>query len=70
MDKNRMLVYWKQEENLFIVEVPELSEHVVDDLTYSEAVRKAEDALDEWIKTIHEDQRYTFPFPKGSLGNA
>ena len=69
MDKQRMLIYWNQDDSLFIVEVPELSEHVVDDLTYSEAVRKAEDALDEWIKTTQE-HRYTFPFPRGSLGNA
>ena len=69
MDKQRMLIYWDQEDRVVIVEVPELSEHVVDHLTYSEAVRKAEDALEEWIKTTQE-QKYEFSFPRGSFGNA
>ncbi|MEB3312407.1 MAG: type II toxin-antitoxin system HicB family antitoxin [Snowella sp.] len=47
----KTISYWSQEDQAFIVEVPELSGCMADGATYQEAVQNAEIIIQEWIKT-------------------
>jgi predicted RNase H-like HicB family nuclease len=61
-----LIIYWSQEDQSFIVEVPELSGCIADGKTYQEAVRNAEIIIQEWIETAQELGR-AIPQPKGRL---
>jgi predicted RNase H-like HicB family nuclease len=61
-----MIIYWSQEDDAFIVEVPELPGCMADGRTYQEAVANAELVISEWIETAKELGR-PIPSPKGKL---
>lgn len=61
-----MIIYWSQEDQAFIVEVPELPGCMADGRTYQEAVANAEVIISEWIETANEVGR-DVPQPKGKL---
>ena len=61
-----LIVYWSDEDQAFIVEVPELPGCAADGPTYQEAVANAEVVIDEWIETARELGR-AIPVPKGRL---
>ena len=61
-----MIIYWSQEDQVFIVEVPELSGCMADGKTYQEAVQNAEVIIQEWIETAQALGR-EIPEPKGRL---
>ncbi|MEO8753751.1 MAG: type II toxin-antitoxin system HicB family antitoxin [Casimicrobiaceae bacterium] len=61
-----LLIYWSDEEDAFIVEVPELPGCVADGQTCKEAVANAETVIKEWIETAQELGR-PVPRPKGRL---
>jgi predicted RNase H-like HicB family nuclease len=61
-----MVIYWSEEDQAFIVEVPELPGCAADGETYQEAVQNAEIIIQEWIKTAKELGR-PIPEPKGRL---
>lgn len=65
-NKYEMIIYWSDEDETFIVEVPELPGCMADGATYSEAVKNAELVIEEWIKTARELGR-EIPRPKGRL---
>ena len=64
MHKYEMIIYFSQEDDAFIVEVPELPGCMADGPTYVEAVRNAEVVIDEWIEAARELVREA-PQPKG-----
>ncbi len=64
--KYELIIYWSDEDNCFIVEVPELAGCFADGKTYSEAVCNAETIIQEWIETAKELGR-DIPKPKGRL---
>jgi predicted RNase H-like HicB family nuclease len=64
--KYEMILYWSNEDNAFIVEVPELPGCMADGQTYQEAVANAETVVQEWIETAKELGR-PIPEPKGRL---
>jgi len=64
--KYEMIIYWSQEDQAFIVEVPELPGCLADGRTYQEAVANAEVIISEWIDTANEVGR-DVPQPKGKL---
>ena len=66
MDKFEMIIYWSEDDDSFIVEVPELSGCMADGLTYIEAVENAETAIKLWIEVAKELGR-EIPKPKGKL---
>ncbi len=49
-----LIIYWSQEDQAFIVEVPELAGCMADGKTYQEAVQNAEQIIQEWIETAQE----------------
>ena len=61
-----MIIYWSQEDQSFIVEVPELPGCMADGKTYQEAVQNAEVIIQEWIETSQELDR-EIPEPKDRL---
>ncbi len=65
-DRYEIAIYWSDEDNAFIAEVPELPGCAADGATREEALRNAEIAIDEWIATARELGR-AIPAPKGRL---
>ena len=61
-----LIIYWSQEDDAFIVEVPELAGCMADGETYQEAVKNAEIVIQEWIETAKELGR-EIPKPQGKL---
>ncbi len=61
-----IIVYWNDEDEAFIAEVPELPGCAADGVTYDEALRNVEVIMKEWIGTAHELGR-PIPQPKGRL---
>ena len=66
MSKFELLIYWSETDGAFIVEVPELPGCMADGSTYQEAVKNAEQIIQEWIETAKEEGR-AIPVPKGRL---
>ncbi len=66
MSKYELVIYWSNEDNAFIVEVPELPGCMADGATYQEAVTNAERVVGEWIETATELGR-PIPEPRGRL---
>lgn len=61
-----IIIYWSEEDQSFIAEVPELPGCAADGKTYKEAVANAEVVIQEWIETARELGR-AVPQPKGRL---
>ena len=66
MNKYEMIIYWSDDDQAFIAEVPELPGCVADGMTYQEAVASAEAVIAEWIETATELGR-PIPEPRGRL---
>jgi predicted RNase H-like HicB family nuclease len=64
--KYEMIIYWSQEDQAFIAEVPELPGCVADGRTYQEALANAEVVIQEWIEAANELGR-VIPTPRGRL---
>jgi predicted RNase H-like HicB family nuclease len=61
-----VLIYWSDEDQAFIAEVPELPGCAADGQTYQEAVANVETIIQEWIETALELGR-PIPEPRGRL---
>jgi predicted RNase H-like HicB family nuclease len=64
--KYEVIIYWSDEDEAFIAEVPELPGCAADGVTYEELLGNLEIVLDEWIETAQEMGR-AIPEPKGRL---
>jgi predicted RNase H-like HicB family nuclease len=64
--KYEIIIYWSEEDESFVAEVPELPGCMADGKTYSEALEKAERIIDEWIETAAMLKR-PIPVSKGRL---
>ncbi len=64
--KYEMVIYWSEEDEAFIAEVPELPGCMADGQTYREAVANAEVVIAEWLETAQELGR-SIPVPRGRL---
>ena len=64
--KYEVIIYWSEEDQAFIAEVPELSGCSADGPTRQEALSSAETVIAEWIETARELGR-PIPEPKGRL---
>jgi len=64
--KYEVIIYWSQEDQAFIAEVPELLGCVADGETYQEALQNVELIMQEWIETAQQLGRIV-PQPKGRL---
>jgi predicted RNase H-like HicB family nuclease len=66
MIKYEVIIYWSEEDQAFIAEVPELPGCMADGATAQEALANAEVIAHEWIETARELGR-AIPEPKGKL---
>ena len=66
MNKYEVIIYWSDEDQAFISEVPELPGCAADGATYQEALANVEIIIREWIGTAKELGR-PIPQPKGRL---
>lgn len=66
MPKYEVIIYWSEEDQAFIAEVPELPGCAADGSTYQEALSNVEVVIREWIETARELGR-PIPNPKGRL---
>jgi len=64
MPRYKMIIYWSEDDQAYIAEVPELAGCMADGSSYQEAVNNAERVIAEWIETAVELGRY-IPEPKG-----
>lgn len=64
--KYEIIIYWSNEDDSFIAEVPELAGCMADGATYQEAVSNVQIIIDEWIETAKQLGREIPPF-KGKL---
>lgn len=69
MYRYEIIVYWSEDDEAFIAEVPELPGCAADGATYQEAIRNAEIIIKEWIETAKELGR-PIPQPRGRLAYA
>lgn len=67
--KYELIMYWSNEDQSFIVEVPELPGCMADGATQSEALANVQKVIDEWITTATELGR-EIPEAKGRLLHA
>ena len=67
--KYEVIIYWSEEDQAFIAEVPELAGCAADGVTYQEALAHVEVIIQEWIETARELGR-PIPQPKGRLAFA
>ncbi len=66
MIKYEVILYWSEEDEAFIAEVPELPGCMADGATYQEALANVEQIAQEWIETARDLGR-EIPAPKGRL---
>ncbi|MFN7961993.1 MAG: type II toxin-antitoxin system HicB family antitoxin [Thermoanaerobaculia bacterium] len=61
-----VILYWSDEDQAFIAEVPELPGCAADGPTYQAALANVEVIIEEWIETATELGR-AIPEPRGRL---
>jgi predicted RNase H-like HicB family nuclease len=68
MKANRyeMILWWSDEDNAYVADVPELPGCMAHGSTRQAAIQNAEDAIKFWIKTAKEDG-LAIPRPRGRL---
>ena len=64
--KYEIIIFWSEEDNAYVAEVPELPGCMADGKTYQETISNAERVIQEWIETATELGR-SIPQPKGRL---
>ena len=64
--KYEIIIYWCEEDQAYIAEVPELPGCAADGRTHKQALANVEVIIQEWIETAKELKR-PVPEPKGRL---
>ena len=64
--KYEVIIYWSEDDEAFIAEIPELAGCAADGPTPSEALANVQVIAQEWIETARELGR-SIPEPKGRL---
>jgi len=66
MQKYERIIFWSEDDQRWLVDVPELCECMADGETPTEALENSEKVIAEWIETAKELGR-EIPQPKGRL---
>ena len=64
MYKYEIIIYWSEDDQAYISEVPELPGCMADGKDYNEALQNIQIIINEWIDTAKETGR-EIPKPKG-----
>ena len=65
-NKYEVIIYWSEEDQVYVAEVPELPGCMADGETYQDAIKNVEIVIQEWIETAQKLRR-PIPQPKGKL---
>ena len=68
-NRYEIIMYWSEEDNAIIAEVPELPGCVADGPTYEDALAMIQEVMDIWIET-QKEMGHPAPEPKGRLMSA
>ena len=66
MPRYEIILYWSEEDNAYLAEVPELPGCMADGATALDALRNVEQVIAEWLETAAQLGR-PIPEPKGRL---
>lgn len=66
MFKYEIIMFWSEQDDAYIVEVPELPGCMADGATMQDALENAQQVISEWIEAAREAGR-PIPEPKGRL---
>ena len=66
LSKYEIILYWSEDDNAYIAEVPELAGCMADGETAREALHNVETVIQEWIETATALGR-AIPEPRGRL---
>ncbi len=66
MDRYEIIIYWSDEDQAFIAEVPELTGCMAHGSTHEEVLVNIKSAMELWIKTAKEFND-PIPAPKGNF---
>ena len=64
MSKYEIIIFWSDEDDVFVADVPELPGCMAHGSTYEEALASAKEAIDLWLTTAREFGD-PIPEPKG-----
>ena len=64
--KYEIIIYWSNEDNCFIAEVPELAGCMADGKSYQDVLDNIQLVIDDWLETAIQTGRKV-PEPKGKL---
>jgi len=64
MDKYEIILYWSQDDDAFVAEVPELPGCMAHGPSHEQALVSVKEAMELWIQTAKEFGD-TIPVPKG-----
>jgi len=64
MHKYEIVIYWSEEDNAFIAEVPELPGCMSDGESYNDALQNVQIIISEWVETAKKLGR-KIPVTKG-----
>lgn len=64
--KYELIIFWSEEDQAFVVDVPELPGCMADGASYEEALANAQVVIQHWIETARALGR-PIPEPKGRL---
>jgi predicted RNase H-like HicB family nuclease len=62
--KYEVIIYWSNEDDVFVVDVPELPGCMAHGATQESALRNAQEAMELWLETARESGQHV-PEPRG-----
>jgi predicted RNase H-like HicB family nuclease len=66
MNKYEIIIFWSEDDNAYIAEVPELPGCMADGNSYNEVLENIQIVMQEWIDMAKSINR-SIPEPKGRL---
>ena len=66
MGNYEIILYWSEEDNLYIAEVPELKGCFADGKTRAEAINNAETTIEKWLE-VAKEEGIAIPKAKGKI---
>lgn len=64
MDRYEIIIYWSDEDQAYVAEVPELPGCLAHGASHEDALRNAKEAMALWMETAQQDGE-PVPAPKG-----
>ena len=66
MSKYEIIIYWSEQDEIFVAEMPELKGCIAHGDTQDEALKQVNEVATEWMRLANE-KGWQVPQPKGKL---